>query len=266
MKSGQNRYMSEIKVISSNIRFDNPKDGQHIWQNRIEILSSIINSKKPDYLGTQEGWRRQLYQFYTKLENLVMVDDHRSWIEDRMYPTIFINPDTFEKIKSGDIWLSETPNVPASKSFDSAFPRLCSWAKVKHKKSGENLLLVNVHLDHLETKTRQSQIKVLIEEISKIHNDNEKVIIIGDFNEGPDEEVRKIIDQSEFNLKDPWLELKQPEESSHHKFTGINPNGTRIDWILRPTCLECIEINLIKDHENNIYPSDHFPVEALFRL
>ncbi len=258
--------MNKIKVITSNIRFDNPKDGNHIWANRISILTDIINNAKADFLGTQEGWRSQLYEFFAKLSDLVIVDEHRSWIEERMYPTIFINPKTFELIKSGDIWLSKTPSVPASKSFNSAFPRLCTWARVKHKELGTNLLLINVHLDHLETTTRQEQIKVLISEVEKIRKKNEEIILTGDFNEGPSEDVRKILIDSDIELDDSWLLLNKEEEASHHKFTGTNPTGTRIDWILTSKSLNPISTRLVKESTEGIFPSDHFPVISEYEL
>ena len=258
--------MNEITVVSSNIRFDNPNDGNHIWKNRIEILSELINSSKPDFLGTQEGWRSQLYELYTKFDNLKIVDNHRTWIEERMYPTIFINPETFDVLKSGDIWLSETPNKPASKSFNSAFPRLCTWAKVKHQKTSKKFFLINAHLDHLETDTRQEQIKVLINEISKIRDKEENILFTGDFNEGPNEKVREILLESSLGLSDPWQEIKKEEEASHHKFTGENPDGHRIDWILKTGPLDTINIMLIKDHKEKIFPSDHFPVVCKLKL
>ena len=111
----------KFKVISANIRFDNPKDGKHDWNGRREIISKVINNYDTDLLGTQEGWQPQLNDLNSLLTDLEIVDSHRQWIEDRMYPSIFVNPTKIRVIDSGDVWLSETPYVAASKSFGSSF-------------------------------------------------------------------------------------------------------------------------------------------------
>ncbi len=254
--------MFNFTVISSNIRFNNPADGVHSWDGRRNILANALNHYQPDIIGTQEGWEPQLRDLEELLDGLNIIDNNREWIDDRMYPSIYYRPDKFEYVDSGDIWLSETPYVAASKSFDSAFPRLCTWAILKAKEIGKHYFFVNAHLDHLETKTRQEQIKVLIDEIKKVRADY-PVILTGDFNESPFEKVRMILDHSDLNLVDPWFMQKHEECESHHSFKGTREDGSRIDWILHSKgTLGCIQIHLHKENENGIYPSDHFPVVA----
>ena len=250
-----------FKLMSFNIRFDNPNDGDHIWSNRLPIISELINSREICLLGTQEGREPQLRELEAQLDNLEIVDNHREWIADRMYPCIFYRTDTFSLIDSSDIWISDTPNMAGSKSFGSMFPRLCTWAKLINKKSNEKILFVNVHLDHTETTVRQSQIKVMIEEIKKIKEDF-KLVINGDFNESPKEDVYKIITK-DLSLLDPWKTKNLNEETSYHKFKGVYPEGSRIDWILTDKSINCLEIEIIKHSQKNIYPSDHFPVFSI---
>jgi endonuclease/exonuclease/phosphatase family metal-dependent hydrolase len=249
-----------LKIISSNIRFANSGDGAHDWGFRKGLLQNIYQNFAPDLLGTQEGRVVQIHELRDGLKNLVLVEGHRSWIEDRMYPCLFINPETVSVEKSGDIWLSETPEIAGSVSFDSAFPRLCTWARIKLKQSGQNLMVVNTHLDHILQKSRKEQIKVLIREIQKLGND--PVIIVGDFNESPLTEIQKDLLEA-FKLQDPWKEMGQAEETSHHGFLGEEANGDRIDWILVPTTFECESITMDKrSFENGIFPSDHYPLLA----
>src|SRR5690606_952487 len=133
-----------------------------------------------------------------------MVDQHRSWIKERMYPTFFVKKDLFEIIKSEDLWLSETPQVAGSRSFDSAFPRLMTWVKLQPKNSSENLIVVNTHLDHIKEETRLCQINVLAEEISKIKDPYSKLIVLGDFNDSPVSVVREALISKFPELKDSW--------------------------------------------------------------
>jgi endonuclease/exonuclease/phosphatase family metal-dependent hydrolase len=252
--------MTELRIITSNIRFSNPSDGLHDWPNRLPLLADLYQSFKPDILATQEGRQIQLKELDDVIPDLDLVASHRSWIDERMYPCLFVNLQTISVERSGDVWLSETPHVPGSKSFDSAFPRLCTWAEVTVKASGEKLMIVNTHLDHILSSTRLSQIHVLINEVKKINS--RPLIIMGDFNESPLTELKKDL-MDAFGLKDPWIEKKYPEETSHHGFSGTKAvTGDRIDWILMPKSFECTSLVMDKRSHKNVYPSDHYPLLA----
>ena len=255
-----------IKVASSNIRFDNPKDGKHDWAGRRAVLSTAINSFAPFILGSQEGRREQLKDFESLLCDLDLIDSHRDWISERMYPCLFYNQKIFNLVESGDIWLSETPFVPGSKSFGSAFPRLCTWATLELKQHAKKLICINVHLDHMKTETRQEQIKVLLKEIKSINIEGLPIILMGDFNEGPKEKVREIINGSGLTLSDPWLNLKKDEDISHHGFEGQKEAAKRIDWILSTREFSPISVDLYKESIEGIFPSDHYPVFAEFKV
>lgn len=253
--------MKELKLITSNIRFANPGDGVHDWPVRLPLLSALFKELGPDILGTQEGRKDQLNELDEMIPELVLVDSHRNWIPERMYPCLFINPQTISVERSGDIWLSETPSVAGSVSFESAFPRLCTWAEITLKTDGLKLMIVNTHLDHILSSTRIEQIKVLIGEIQKINK--RPVIIMGDFNESPLTEIQADL-RAAFKLKDPWVEKNKAEETSHHGFQGGgSTSGDRIDWILIPETYECLSVDLERRAFNEgIYPSDHYPLVA----
>lgn len=256
----------KFKVISANIRFNNPKDGKHDWNGRREIISEVINKYETDLLGTQEGWQPQLNDLNSLLVNLELVDSHREWIEDRMYPSIFINPKNVKVLESGDVWLSETPYVAASKSFGSAFPRVCSWIRAEFIATGEEFFYVNGHLDHVLSETRSKQIEVLLNEANKNNINKAPIILTGDFNESPFEDVRKVINNLNPELKDAWLELGHEEHPTHHSFTGDREGATRIDWIMTDQKIRPIEMGLyLKDHEG-IYPTDHYLVLAKYEI
>lgn len=244
-----------IKILCSNIRFDNPADAENAWPNRKNLLANKIRSLSPSIFGTQEGREPQLRE----LEDLVdhnISDINREWIEERMYPCLF---SLETPIESGDIWLSDTPNVPGSKSFDSMFPRLATWGLFK------NYMLCNVHLDHDKESTRLQQAKVLINEILKIKRENTPLILMGDFNTHPESEVYETLIR-DLDLEDPWKKLGVKEESSFHLFQGSNPDGYRIDWILHTREFSAKTIKLIKDHQGDVYLSDHFPVYCELEL
>lgn len=253
--------MKELKLITSNIRFANPGDGPNDWPHRLPLLSKIFSDFAPDILGTQEGRIEQLSELDVALKNLVLIDSHRSWIAERMYPCLFINPQTISVERSGDVWLSETPYVNGSHSFESAFPRLFTWAEITVIETGVKLMIVNTHLDHILSETRIKQTEVLITEIKKINQ--RPLVLMGDFNESPHTEIQKNIKDA-FYLKDPWVEKNYKEETSHHGFLGHKTfEGDRIDWILIPKEFECVDCKMSKHSSSEgLYPSDHYPLLA----
>lgn len=253
-----------IRIASSNIRFANPADGANDWPERRLLWAKLINQFSPCVLGTQEGREPQLQDAANLLCEMKLVADHREWIEERMYPCLFYNPKRVELIKSGDVWLSETPAIAGSKSFNSAFPRLCTWMEGRLIHSDKIFFFVNTHLDHVQAQTRIEQIKVLIKNIQTLNENDYPLILCGDFNDDPTSEVRHELMNSFSSLIDPWIKLKQPEETSHHKFCGINERGSRIDWILSDRELKARSIILDKTQEDGVWPSDHFIVKAEF--
>jgi endonuclease/exonuclease/phosphatase family metal-dependent hydrolase len=246
--------------ISSNIRFDNPADGVNAWPYRRSILGEILLKHHPDIIATQEGRFDQLMDFQGILGDYLIIDDHRSWIKERMYPTFFIRKNVFEVIRSEDRWLSETPQVAGSLSFGSAFPRLMTWIKIQPKNSDVNFVVVNTHLDHMRQETRKEQMKVLSGEIGKVLDTGSRLIVMGDFNDSPESDVRAILMSQHRGLQDSWKLFHSSEETSHHAFSGECQNGSRIDWILVDEKITVEECFLEKGTVNGCYPSDHFPV------
>lgn len=251
----------KFTVLSSNIRFSTPNDGVQAWSNRLPLISQRFNQLNPLVIATQEGRRPQLNELALKLKDYQLVDQHRHWIEERMYPCLFVNKALSKIISSGDIWLSQTPHLAGSKSFGSAFPRLCTWCHLQLIESQRQIFIINLHLDHLHSETRAKQIEVLVQEIESIRIKEIPLVLMGDFNEGPEQAVRQYITSKWKNIYDPW---DREEETSYHKFQGHLENGARIDWIMLDDSLKCHEIELDKFHSNGIFLSDHFPVICKF--
>lgn len=250
-----------LAVISSNIRYDEPTDDLHSWNNRRDFLASRLLEYSPDLLATQEGKHPQIKDVADRLSQLRCADSHREWIESLMYPCIFYNPDTLSLTESGDIWLSESPTVCGSCSFGSEFPRLCTWVRF-----AEGLLAINVHLDHANSETRLCQMRVLMQQLEPLKAVGDIVLLMGDFNESPECPVRQLVNTDWPELKDPWIELGNKEEPSHHHFYETIDYGSRVDWILASDGLQVNEMLLDKSKtDEGIYPSDHYILKAKFR-
>ncbi len=249
-----------MNFMSINLRFDTQDDGKHQWGNRKEIMTDLIKQFSPSIIGTQEGWKPQIDELHRLIPPLEVIDNHREWIPERMYPCIFVNSEHIEVYDSGDFWLSKTPHTAGSTSFDSAWPRLATWIKAKEKTTDKQFIFVNTHLDHLLDKTRLLQSEVLISEINNI-KDNLPIILAGDFNSYPHSDTYSNILNS-LDLYDPWDNHNENEEGSFHSFTGNSSDNYRIDWILLQKEIKCNDIKFEKHSSKGIYPSDHFPVKA----
>lgn len=255
-----------LRIGSSNIRFENPADGPNDWPLRRGLWAQMIHDFEPWIFGTQEGRELQLRNAASLIPKYKLLDQHREWIDERMYPCIFYRADVVSILRCGDAWLSQTPDVAGSKSFSSAFPRLCTWAQVELIESKQRLFFINTHLDHVKAQTRKEQIQVVIDTIKKENLNNDPVILTGDFNESPTEDVRLKINQQLDQLIDPWFVLKKEEETSHHKFCGHNPEGARIDWILVDQKFTPINIELDKRNDGHTWPSDHYMVQLTLKI
>ena len=250
----------EICLITCNIRFDNPADGLNSWGHRRDFLAQTLLKHNPYIIATQEGRFHQLNELKSSLKDYSLIDPHRSWIEERMYPSIFIREGIFNLISSGDHWLSTTPHIPGSSSFESAFPRLMTWAKIQLKETLEEFTIINTHLDHIKHETRHGQVNVLIQEINKIWDAKSSLVIMGDFNDSPHSPIRESLVQSFPFLQDAWSLHNQVEEASHHSFKGEMQNGSRIDWVLVQNSIFIKNCVMDKTTQNGNYPTDHYPI------
>jgi endonuclease/exonuclease/phosphatase family metal-dependent hydrolase len=256
----------KLCLVSCNIRFDNPSDGENTWARRRALLAQTLLNHSPDIIATQEGRYPQLMNLAELLPEFELVDNHRSWIKERMYPSFFIRKSKFEIFKSEDVWLSETPEIAGSSSFDSKFPRLFTWIQIQPVDRQDKILIVNTHLDHILPHTRLGQVSVLTRELKRFWNNDSSLIIMGDFNDSPESHVRMAIEQDFDGIQDAWKLFNSLEESSHHAFTGEMENGSRIDWILVDKRLQIESCLMDKSHDNGKYPTDHFPIVCKIKL
>ncbi len=79
---------------------------------------------------------------------------HRQVDETCQYPTIFYRAGRFTVEESGEFWLSETPEVHRSRSWDSAFPRMVTYGLFREAGRTESFYFINTHLDNISPEAR----------------------------------------------------------------------------------------------------------------
>ncbi len=99
-----------------------------------------------------------------------------------LYNLIFYNTDKFELIKSGDFWLSTTPDVPSRNTPASqCMNRTCTWAILRDKKTGIAYFQANTHLTTCTEEYSVHQSQILCEQVEKLAC-GLPVIVTGDMN------------------------------------------------------------------------------------
>jgi len=256
--------MCLLKVMTINLRYDNPTDGSNRWSLREQVVAALIIKFSPDVFGTQEGWEYQIEALQKLLPAYRYYVVAPEWDKKRMFPCVWVKEGI--KVRTHHtFWLSPTPSVPFSKAWGSAFPRSATY--VIAEKTNSPFVFISTHLDNISAEARIHQAAVLCQQIRKINSAYYPVILVGDFNSPPQSEVYKLLtsDSGSTGIKgnfiDVWQWLNKPEESTFHGFTG-QAMRERIDWILVSSNVRIKQASIIKQPILGRYPSDHFPVIA----
>ncbi len=256
----------KLNVMSFNIRYDNPEDGENNWQYRKDVAAEIVHKYDIDLLGTQEVLVNQLIDLEERLSDYSSIGVGREdGIHQGEHSSIFYKKEKFEKIDSGDFWLSDTPDI-VSVGWDAVLERIASWVKLKDKNTGIEFLFMNVHLDHVGKEARNNSIDLLLEK-TKEYGDNLPVILTGDFNARPTSEIiqKMVNSENEYYLKDSRsiATVVEGAEGTFHDFKEEpnHPEG-RIDYIFVNNKIEVSKYLSIDKKLNGIFLSDHVPIFA----
>jgi endonuclease/exonuclease/phosphatase family metal-dependent hydrolase len=258
-----------IRVMTFNIRYGTANDGPNHWKNRHELVVETIKNFKPDLLGTQEVLSFQADYLTEQLPGYAMVgvgrDDGKRMGE---FSSLFYDTERFTLVDSGTFWLSETPNMPGSKSWDASLPRVASWAKLKdNRASGRELVFINTHWDHIGDRARTESGKIIHTWMGE-KAANLPTIVTGDFNVNENHPGLAALMSSpsdSLKLQDAFriVHPKQADdEATFHGFRG-RTKGRRIDFILTSPQFQAIEATIDRTERDGRYPSDHYPVTAI---
>ena len=256
----------DIKVMSYNIRNSNAADGVNKWKNRKQTLANLILKVNPDVLGTQEVLMDQ----YRDLKKMLPSYDvfgvgRNNGKHGGEHSAIFYKRSQYDLIQGGNFWLSETPTVPGSKSWDAAITRICSWVKLKDKQNGYTFFVFNTHFDHRGKQARINSAKLLTQTIDSLCGDY-PVVVTGDFNFQPDNEGFSVMtSKSHLVLLQDAYSADAPNYTDCG-FEVSNTNCHRIDYIFYSHHFRRKSYALHTDNNGQYYPSDHLTISASFSL
>ncbi len=267
---GSAQTAPEIRVMSFNIRYGTAKDGENRWENRREFLIETIRAFDPDLLGTQEtlGFQRDfIAERLSGYENLGVGRDDGG--EKGEMTALFFRKSRFEKLDGGHFWLSEKPDVPGSKSWDTSLTRMATWVRLRDKRrpSARPIIFINTHFDHRGAEARLESARLLRARATEWSRAN-SIILTGDFNAGAGSPPYQALFDSSSPVIDSWRSVNPSAGSDEGTFSGFKPestSGPRIDWIAVSRDWKIVSATIDRTVRDGRTPSDHFPVSAVLK-
>ena len=249
-----------LRIITYNIRYNNPSDGINAWPNRSDQVGALLDFHQADIFGLQEALIGQIEDIQAQLPNMTWVGVGRDDGEKAgEFSPLFYNSEKFKALKKGWFWLSETPEKPGL-GWDAACNRICTWLVLKENKSGGKFMVLNTHFDHMGNKARTESAKLILRKIKELNTEKLPVILMGDFNLTPEKDPIAVIASE---LKDSRaISKKAPygPEGTFNAFKFDAPMKDRIDYVFVNDQVEVKRYAVLTDSKDQRYPSDHLPV------
>jgi endonuclease/exonuclease/phosphatase family metal-dependent hydrolase len=256
-----------VKVLTLNVRYDNPSDSLNAWPNRIKLVCDFLSEVEPDLLGFQEVLWHQFVTLDSALSDYSSAgagrDDGAKGGE--MNP-VFYRKSKFDLVRSITFWLSETPEIPGSKGWGASLPRIVTWVELVEKKSQNRLFFFNTHFAHDSDSARLMSSKILLSKVAEIAGEF-PFVITGDLNMLPSSAGYALLTgpaESVPLMKDSWVISEKVPSGPSYTYNGFSdrPGEGRIDFIF---VRDGMRVSGHKTHdrkERGVFISDHWPVEA----
>ena len=252
----------DISIITFNIRFDNPNDGDNRWGARKHELVDLIRAHNPDIFGIQEGLHHQVEFLDDELADYQYLGVGRDdGIKRGEYSAIFYHTDRVQLIDQNTFWLSPYPDR-VSVGWDASMERICTFGLFKIKESRDTLLVYNAHFDHIGKVARLESARTILHHIEDYNQSQFPIVVMGDFNCLPDSDP---IQMFKTYLRDPLdyqgVNLKGPI-GTYNGFDIGAELSDRIDYILVKNLIVTEYMHIADRRDNDLWPSDHLPISA----
>lgn len=263
--------MTELSVISYNVRVDTTQDGAYGWAARREAVAALLRARGAALIGLQEALAHQLDDIVDRLEGYeaagVGRDDGATTGE---FNPILYRTGRLRLCRQGTFWLSETPDVPGSMSWGAGYPRIVTWGEFEAAGSGRRLFLFNTHLDHQSVRAREEGARLLRARMATIAG-SRPAVVTGDFNcESGSRPLQILVAPGADGLA--LQDAQNVAGEGHAGPAGTltsnfrEPLGPKIDFILVTAGVEVLRHAVLDEKSGDRFPSDHLPVLAEIRL
>jgi len=266
---------ASLTVVSYNIRYENPDDGENVWANRRDAMVAYLRESGAHLIGLQEVEPEQRAFLADALTEYAWYGVGRDNDRDEGEGTpIFYRRDTFDRLDAGTFWLSPTPEVAGSRGWDAALPRVASWLRLRHRPTGLELVAINTHFDHRGPAARLESSRLLARRIQQLAANRFPplpVILTGDFNARSNDEPYAALvapDEPSLRLLDAQHVSRTPHQggdSTSNGFRAIAP-GAKIDFIFVRDVAGVAAHRIDDPRVDGRFVSDHLPVVAVIEI
>jgi len=253
----------QIKILSQNLRFRDDPDGNSIAE-RSERFLKLVTQYKPDIIGTQETTKTWMdYLESTLGKEYAMIGcsrNGRNTVEGE-WNTVLYRKDRFELLKGDTFWLSETPDVEATKLDYKGCLRICTWTLLKDKVTGKEFMFNNTHLQNSapQAAVREAQMKILVKHLSDDlgYMKQYPSFMTGDFNAESHEPAYAIITSV---LNDAKVSCEKDLSAVNYTFHNYGKAQLTIDYCFHSPERTSVKEYKILDDKYDGYVSDHYGI------
>lgn len=259
-----------LKILSQNVRYADDDSGT--VAQRTTRLRALIEEHQPDLIGTQEV-TFEWYMYLRTLKEYAIVGCSRNGRGESTgeWSAIMYKKDRFVLLDSDTFWLTETPDE-VSMTEGAKCRRICTWAELFDRYTGETVIMTNTHLDHSTDAVREIQARYLIEHLkTRLGEKFEScaVYLTGDFNcKNTTTPYDAIIEGGFADSRKAALEDLSTVAGSYH---GYENKDREIDFCFFNSDETVLSYEIISkgyagdDDTEPGYVSDHYGVLATFK-
>lgn len=255
-----------VKVSSYNIRHAAAADVTtgNGWNVRRTPLANLIRNHGFDIVGTQEGNFSQMGDLMNLLPEYDYVGYPYGGANSNLHTaSIVYKKGDYEVVENGVFWYSETPNQP-SLGWDAHDTRICTWARMKHRASGQEFYFFNSHFYFQFVTAKRNSGALMVQKIREIVTDNLPVISVGDLNSNPSTpqylDILALLGDT-YDLTETLRSGPEGTGLPGGVFEGTP--GSRIDYVLVNNRIRVLSYAVLPDtYGGGRYPSDHLPVSC----
>lgn len=248
-----------IRVMSFNIRYG--KLGIIARSDRNEVVVETIKKGMPDSFGVQEAtpaWMRYLKRELKDLYDYVGVGRANGKGLGE-YSAIFYLKDKYDVYDSDTFWLSETPEKP-SKGWDASVNRICTWAILENKETGEQYLHINSHFDHIGSEAQKNSVDMILEKVKEYNF--MPVVFTADMNIEEGSDLYNTMAKSEILWDTKYIAKDTMDFLTFHNMKPSENEGRVIDFVMINQWCGVVSYKVVTAGIDGKFVSDHYPVYA----
>lgn len=248
-----------IRIMSFNVRCAYLGIVQRA--DREYYVAETIRKSNADSFGVQEAtpaWMKYLSEELKDKYSYVGVGRNNGRNSGE-YSAIFFLKDKYTALDSGTFWLSETPETP-SVGWDAKHKRICTWAVLENKETGEKYVHLNAHFDHKGEEAQQNSVDMILQKVSDYGNI--PVVFTADMNVREGSECYERI-VSDGVLKDTkYLAEDTMDYLTFHDTVPSENEGRVLDYVMVNDRFNAEAYRVVTAGIDGRFVSDHYPIYA----